>query len=146
MTDLIEQELLKAKQWFSEKRPAAWYPDQAQAFSIWADAVYHPDASVREEAAFILGYFKPEKAEPILEELWYDPIVHVRIQSLNSLYRMKSTKTEEKAIQAINDRNEYLRIAAIRILRDINSEYYVKAYKFLENQNSKLIQEALRDL
>jgi hypothetical protein len=34
MTDPLQQELSKAKRWFSEKRPAAWYPDQAQAFSI----------------------------------------------------------------------------------------------------------------
>lgn len=147
MSEQLRLELEKISQWLSKRRPAAWYPDQEQAFSVWAEAIHDEDASLREATARVLGYFDHHpKAEPLLDQLWNDPLRRVRMASLQSMMRVNPENAEQKAFQAVNDRNEYIRIEGIKVLKALNSEWYSKAYQYLEQHPSKLIQEALRSL
>ena len=71
----------------------------APAIDVLAEALIHPEASVREHATLGLGKIRDERVTPYLIEMLYDPAPVVKRQSILSLVELK----DSRAIPALQE-------------------------------------------
>lgn len=80
----------------------------APAIDVLAEALIHPEASVREHATLGLGKIRDERVAPFLIEMLYDPAAVVKRQAILSLVELN----DKRAIPALQE------VAANRTDRD----------------------------
>lgn len=64
----------------------------APAIDVLAEALTHPEASVREHAIIGLGMIRDERVAPFLIEMLHDPDKVVKRQAIQSLYDLRDTR------------------------------------------------------
>ena len=71
----------------------------APAIDVLAEALIHPEASVREHAILGLGQIRDERVTPYLIEMLHDPAREVKRQAIQSLAEIK----DRRAIPALQE-------------------------------------------